>query len=454
MRQKTGIAVTLIVALLYISSCQKEVTGIIPSDNFTPPDSIGVRPDTIPPNIPDSLAIISFSPNSGKAGTEVRITGSGFDTIVSNNQVLINTTIATIISATQTVLTVRVAAGSTTGKITVAAHGKIATSHTDFVVIKDSVPPGTNAWKRKADFPLSIGAFVTGFSIGGKGYYFTGAGLWAYDTARNTWSNKATLPSNKGHNYGFCFVISNKAYIGLGASSPGEYLGDTLNSRNYREVWEYDAALDKWTQKKDFPGAPRVVPFSFAANGYGYIGGGDTTNGNVNGYDYAHDFWKYDPATDSWKRLRDFPGQAPIGFSGFSIAGAGYVLEAGPGNPTAPVSASYSDKLWKYNIKEDTWEQKASLPTRNFVSAVTFTIHNKGYAALGVLFDPDNPPAEKADFWSYDPALDKWTKEADTGGDLRWLGSGFSVGTKGYVGLGTGNMYDDSKVDFWEYTPE
>ena len=130
------------------------------------------------------------------------------------------------------------------------------------------------------------------------------------------------------------------------------------------------------------------------------------------------------------------------------------MLEAGPGNPTAPISAGYSDKLWKYNIKTDTWEPKANQPTRDFVSAVTFTIHNKVYAALGVVFDPENPPTEKADFWAYDPAADKWTKKADTGGGLRWLGSGFAVGAKGYVGLGTGNIYDALKADFWEYTPE
>jgi hypothetical protein len=54
----------------------------------------------------------------------------------------------------------------------------------------------------------------------------------------------------------------------------------------------------------------------------------------------------------------------------------------------------------------------------------------------------------------YDPAFDTWTKKADVGGDLRWFGSGFAIGNRGYVGLGTGGTFAQQKKDFWEYTPE
>jgi N-acetylneuraminic acid mutarotase len=207
---------------------------------------------------------------------------------------------------------------------------------------------------------------------------------------------------------------------------------------------------DTWTQKSDFPGTPRVVPFSFSVDGVGYIGGGDPTNMN---FGSTNDFWKYNPETDSWTRLADFPSGNTIGLSGFSLAGVGYVLETGPGNPTAPVAASYSEKLWRYNISADAWEQKASLPTRKFLSGVTFTINDKAYAGLGAVYDWDNT-TQKDDFWQYDPVQDTWIKKQDTGGGLRWLGTGFAIGGKGYVGLGTGNTYDAVKDDFWEYTPD
>lgn len=455
---KRAIRTALVLAILscYVA-CQKEVSDTIPVETPSPTDSTGTD-STITPLPADSLVIISFSPDSGRVGTEVRIVGSGFDTVVENNLVYINNTAATVVSATKTVMTVQVLAGSTTGKISVATSGKIARSVTDFIVIKDtsaidSTATNKNAWMRKTDPPPVGNTFIQGFSISGKGYLFMGRGLAQFDPVTNTWASKKRLPSNTSHTYGFCFVIGTKAYVGLGANYEGEGFYDTANTRkyNYREVWMYDAVADSWTKKRDFPGAPRVMPFSFATNGIGYVGCGDSTSGNV---DFIQDFWKYDPAADSWTRLRDFPKQEAVGFSGFSLADGGYVLEGGPGNPSAPVSGPYSEVLWKYNAANDSWQKRAPLPVRDFVSAVVFSIGNKAYAALGRFYDGDTPPAAREDFWEYDPAQNTWTKKADTGGGQRLLSTGFAAGGKGYIGLGTGDYYEELMNDFWEYTPE
>lgn len=453
---KRFIRTTIALAMLWVyAGCQKEVADVIPVDNPTPTDSTST--DSTITTIRDSLKIVSFSPDSGRIGIQVQIIGSGFDTVASRNLVLINTTAVKIISATKTRLTVQVQEG-TTGKISVAANGKAAQSLTDFVVLKDSIitdstVSGKNAWTRKADPPSIGNTFITGFSISGKGYLFGGWGIVAYDPVTNTWSGKAGLPDSvTKHTFGFCFIISNKAYVGLVANYDSESFEDEENQdQNYQAVWEYDATQDKWTQKANFPGVPRVMPFSFAFNGLGYVGGGDTTNDN---FGKTHDFWKYDPARDKWTRLNDFPGNNSVGFTGFSLGAAGYVLEAGQGIPIAPVSGPYSEVLWKYNPASDTWEKKAPLPINNHVSAVVFTIGNKAYAAVGI-FPPENmTPVEKADFWEYDPMTNKWTKKADVGGGVRLLSTGFAVGGKGYVGLGTGDYYEDLKADFWEYTPE
>lgn len=457
---RTVIAIALL--LVYVG-CQKEITGVLPENPPTPTDSTTTPTDSTGTDStittpPDSLTIVSFNPDSGRIGTQIIITGTGF-AVTTNSLVFINNTAAKVVSTTTTELTVQVLEGTTTGKISVTANGKTATSLTDFVVLKDSVPADStvtnkNVWTRKADFPPGSAVFVNGFSVGGNGYFFRGKTLWQYNPTTNKWSQKKTLPSKTSRRFGFCFVIGSKTYVGLGANQEGEYFYDASNSStyNYKEVWEYDAVQDKWTQKADFPGVARVVPFSFVVNGTGYMGGGDTTNANSSS---THDFWKYEPATDKWTQLNDFPAVDPIGFSGFSLAGAGYVLEAGPGNPTAPTSGPYSNVLWKYNTATDTWERKASLPNADFVSAVTFTIAEKAYVALGVASNnPNNTSAERADFWMYDPALNQWTKKADAGGGVRWLGSGFAIGGKGYVGLGTGSIEDNVKSDFWEYTPE
>jgi N-acetylneuraminic acid mutarotase len=400
--------------LLYVS-CQQEIDPVVLPLNPAPTDTTLV-------DSPDSLAVISFSPDSGAIGTEVHIAGSGFDSIASGNQAFINTTAATVTSATKTLLTVQVAEGSTTGKVSVMARGKTARSLTDFTVLKDSVATdtsatNTNSWKRRADYPKTCcNTFVNAFSINNTGYIFNGFALWAYNPASNSWSEKASVPAPNGHTYGFNFVIGNKAYVGLGAGMPGEELtGEYSSGKNYNDVWAYDAVQNTWTQKADFPGLPRVMPFSFSVNGFGYVVGGDPTNSNGG---HALDFWKYDPATDKWTRQADFPSEISIGFSGFSLAGAGYVLEAGTGNPTAPTAAAYSEKLWKYNVSANTWEQKASLPFSKFLSGMAFTIGGKAYAALGTSAGWNEPPlVEKQDFWMYDPVTNTWTRKADVGGD-------------------------------------
>ena len=47
-------------------------------------------------------------------------------------------------------------------------------------------------------------------------------------------------------------------------------------------------------------------------------------------------------------------------------------------------------------------------------------------------------------------AQNTWTQKADFGGGAREHATGFSIGTKGYIGLGDNfNLFKD----FWEYDP-
>lgn len=55
------------------------------------------------------------------------------------------------------------------------------------------------------------------------------------------------------------------------------------------------------------------------------------------------------------------------------------------------------------------------------------------------------------DFWEYDPAVDKWARKADFAGTRVDVKVGFSIGNKGYIGLG--NLPVGSSNEFWEYDP-
>ncbi|MBI4947767.1 MAG: hypothetical protein HY840_15355 [Bacteroidetes bacterium] len=95
----------------------------------------------------------------------------------------------------------------------------------------------------------------------------------------------------------------------------------------------------------------------------------------------------------------------------------------------------------------NTWTQKADFANGTLggrYSAVGFSIGTKGYIGIGL-------GSTYKDFWEYDPSNNTWTQKADFGGGLRYYSVGFSIGTKGYIGTGAnGTPY---KKDFWEYDP-
>ena len=87
------------------------------------------------------------------------------------------------------------------------------------------------------------------------------------------------------------------------------------------------------------------------------------------------------------------------------------------------------------------WSRKADFGGGKREGAVGFSIGTKGYIGLGY------GGSLKDDFWEYNPSTDSWTQKAFFAGGSREWAVGFSIGTKGYVGVGTSN------TGFWEYDP-
>jgi N-acetylneuraminic acid mutarotase len=99
------------------------------------------------------------------------------------------------------------------------------------------------------------------------------------------------------------------------------------------------------------------------------------------------------------------------------------------------------------SLPAQTWKQKSSMPGAARDAAICFTIGSKIYVGGGA----------GKDFYSYDPAADRWTKLADIPGvaAYRAFGAGFAIGELGYIGFG----YDGDgssvtlKNDLWQYDP-
>ena len=134
-------------------------------------------------------------------------------------------------------------------------------------------------------------AVAVGFSIGNKGYIGTGdimsktlKDFWEYDPALNTWTQKADY-GGTGRKNAVGFYIGSKGYIGTGWDG----MGDSYD----KDFWEYDPAGDTWTQKEDFGGGLRFGAVGFSIGSKGYIGTGDRNGNTSNGQ--TKDFWEYDP---------------------------------------------------------------------------------------------------------------------------------------------------------------
>ncbi|MCG3116643.1 MAG: IPT/TIG domain-containing protein [Candidatus Manganitrophus sp. SA1] len=90
---------------------------------------------------PDELTLVSFSPTKGPVGTTVTILGSGFSATLSENQVFVNNTPATVLSAENASIVFTVPSGATTGLIKVTTPLGTVQSAQPFIVTTDRRSP-------------------------------------------------------------------------------------------------------------------------------------------------------------------------------------------------------------------------------------------------------------------------------------------------------------------------
>jgi N-acetylneuraminic acid mutarotase len=434
-----------------VSSCQKEFTidDVPVTIDSLPVDSLPT--DTLPGmDTTKILQILSITPDSAKAGDTVLITGRGFSAIGSTGSVTINGLPLSIIKLTDTTLAVKLPAGFTSGPVSIVTGDTAIISIINIIAKTQDTAITTSPWKERASisFPAGDDPYVFGFgaSIGIKGYFFNGS-LKEFDPASNTWTRRPGSPVD--FSPGFAFVLDGKLYEGSGIGSNDQF-------KYAKQVWAYDPTTETWTRKADFPGAARLQPFAFSTSSYGYVGGGDASGEDLN----FNDFWRYDAATDTWKQMNDYPGNKINyfeQFSGFTINNSGYVFESGTGPLRAPIGDAYSNNvsLWKYDESNDSWQQRATFDKyQNYNTSSVFTIGDKAYLTIGTIDSPVvNGEVKTNNFWEYNAITNTWIQRTDVPGGDRPFSKSFSIGDKGYVGLGAASVFDVHS-DFYEYIPE
>lgn len=179
------------------------------------------------------------------------------------------------------------------------------------------------------------------------------------------------------------FVIDDIAYVGLG-------LGD--KSAEFQSFYKYDATTGNWTSIANFPGKGRHGAVAFVVNGKGYVGTGyisAATYPTDRKKEWLKDFWCYDPVSDSWTQIDDFPGEARKDGIAFAMGDYGYV---GTGEG---VDAVLFKDIYSYNAVTGKWSQSDI----GFIGdarkgATAFVVGGHAYVCLGKasssLYLPDN----------------------------------------------------------------
>jgi len=178
-----------------------------------------------------------------------------------------------------------------------------------------------------------------------------------------------------------------------------------------------------WATMAPLPGGAadaRHHPVTFSSGGFGYVMGGD-----VNGQE-ENDFMRYDPTTDSWEMLPDFPGLGRSFSYGTSRDTKAYVGFGGADE------VPFND-LWEYDTETETWTELATCPCEPRYHPAFIQVNDKIYVGLG------NNPFNLNDWWEYDIPTNTWTEKEDLPGPTRHHPYHFAIDGIAYVGLGHGN---------------
>ncbi len=104
------------------------------------------------------------------------------------------------------------------------------------------------------------------------------------------------------------------------------------------------------------------------------------------------------------------------------------------------------------------WTRKKNFPGDARYWSAGFSIGNKGYFGLGINCDLNfNLSQTFQDLWEYDPLSDTWTRKSDFPGVPRVHESVFVVNNEAYIGLGSNPLADHYPFsflnDFYKYNP-
>ena len=270
-------------------------------------------------------------------------------------------------------------------------------------------------------------ASATAFVIGEKAYLFAGRDstgnshndLWRYSPETDSWEDMGPTPLAPRVNATAC-VSDGKVYIGLG------FLGRYSNDSSYmQDWWEYTPATDSWKRLADYPNSYTDCATAFTGDGELYVGYGFCWN-------YRRDFFRYDIASDRWDSI-----DVNVSFHGYpsrSFGGTGCTCRSRHFMGTGFYKGSLN--WWAELVDGTHWEKRAVVPGKTRTLAASTATDQYIYLSGGIHYGGVNTTGQLLqDIHRYDPLNDSWSHVAVLPEGLMNHLS-FAIGRRVYVGLG------------------
>ena len=254
-------------------------------------------------------------------------------------------------------------------------------------------------------------------------------------TAMAQWEAVESLPvaANVRH-HPITFSLNGLGYVMAGTKPLAGVLKD---------FYSYDPVTDEWTTLPDFPGIARGYSYGVTTGSKAYLGFGYYENEETFEGAALNDFWEYDPITEEWTELatcpcveRYHPAMVQVNDKIYMGLGANEFGDL--------------DDWWEYDIATDTWTEKTDFPSTERHHPYYFGIGDYVYVGFG-----HHASSIFNDFYQYDPATDTWVTLDDFPDQGRVAGTQFSYAGKGYILSGQGETHSNLPTgEFWEYDPD
>jgi N-acetylneuraminic acid mutarotase len=242
-----------------------------------------------------------------------------------------------------------------------------------------------NSWSRKNDFPGPERYGAVGFVISNFGYIATGGNdngylddIWKYDPSTDSWTQRGSMPAGQPQHENqraeaFAFVIGTKAYIGGGN---GFVFGpNSTNNIAFYDLWEYNPAGSTWTTKSDFPDfIGRNMSVAGVINGKAYVGLGCNVTQDIN----HKSFLQYDATLDSWSAKSDFPTLFTTDANAFVLDSQLYIAGGVNLNPV-----SFSSQVYRYDPVSDAWFLMPTFTGSAIAGAISASFDSVAFLGTG-----------------------------------------------------------------------